>query len=47
LEEVYSDLKSTENNLQDFRKEHNYTIKETTIDPNALDYPELKTICLK
>ncbi len=36
LEEVYSDLKSSENSLQAFRKTHNYTIKETESDPNAL-----------
>jgi uncharacterized protein involved in exopolysaccharide biosynthesis len=31
LDLVYNDLKSSENNLQEFRKNNNYTVKETTV----------------
>ncbi len=47
LDLVYSDLKSTENNLQEFRKKHNYTIKESTIDPNTLRLSRIEDDMLK
>ena len=47
LDLVYNDLKSSENNLQEFRKEHNYTVKENTVDPNLIRLTKIEDDMLK
>lgn len=47
LDLVYSDLKSTENNLQEFRKSHNYTIKNDVVDPNIVRLTRIEDDMLK
>lgn len=47
LDLVYSDLKSSENNLQEFRKAHNYTDKNNNIDPNMMRLSKIEDDMLK
>ncbi|MDF2451156.1 MAG: wzc [Bacteroidota bacterium] len=47
LDLVYSDLKSTENNLQEFRKTHNYSVKNEAIDPNIVRMSRIEDDMLK
>ena len=47
LDLVYTDLKSSENSLQEFRKSHNYTVKDNTVDPNALRLSKIEDDMLK
>ncbi len=44
---VYGDLKSSENKLQEFRKEHNYTIKTDAIDANTVRLTKIEDDMLK
>jgi capsular exopolysaccharide synthesis family protein len=47
LDLVYNDLKSSENNLQEFRKNNNYTVKESTVDPNLIRLTKIEDDMLK
>jgi tyrosine-protein kinase Etk/Wzc len=47
LDLVYNDLKSSENNLQEFRKDHNYEVKTNAVDPNAIRLSRIEDDILK
>ena len=47
LELVYGDLKSSESNLQEFRKDHNYTVKDDANDVNAIRLSKIEDDILK
>jgi capsular exopolysaccharide synthesis family protein len=47
LELVYGDLKSSESNLQEFRKDHNYNVKDDAVDVNTIRLSKIEDDILK